>query len=59
MDSMKTFKYLGYKGDYTPNAGKIYNMRLINTMFESIIAANVPLDQAIKTFVEEAKQLIE
>ena len=56
---MKTFKYLGYKGDYTPNAGKIYNMRLINTMFESIIAANVPLDQAIKTFVEEAKQLIE
>jgi multiple sugar transport system substrate-binding protein len=59
MDSMKTFKYLGHKGDYTPNAGKIYNMRLINTMFESIIAANTPLDVAIKNFISEAKDLIE
>ncbi len=59
IESMKTFKYLGYKGDYTPNAGKIYNMRLVNTMFESIIAANTSLDAAIKTFTSDAKTLIE
>lgn len=59
MDSMGTFKYLGYKGDYTPNAGKIYNMRLINAMFEAVIATNVPLDRAINNFIKEAKDLIE
>lgn len=59
MDSMKTFKYLGYKGDYTPEAGKIYNMRLINTMFESIIAADVPVQQAIDDFESSAKELME
>ena len=59
MDSMKTFKFLGHRGDYTPEAGKIYNMRLINTMFESIIASNMSLDQAIKNFTQDAKDLIE
>jgi multiple sugar transport system substrate-binding protein len=48
IDSMQTFKYLGYKGDYTPYAGKIYNMRLINTMFESLIINKDPSAAAIK-----------
>lgn len=59
MDSMGVFRFLGYKGDYTPNAGKVYNMRLVNTMFESIIAANISIDEATKEFKENAMNLME
>jgi len=56
MDSMSTFKFLGYKGDYTPEAGKIYNNRLINTMVESIVVKGVSVDAAMATFQAEAEK---
>jgi len=56
MDSMATFKFLGYKGDYTPEAGKIYNNRLINTMFESIVVKGVSVDAAMANFQVEAEK---
>jgi len=55
MDSMATFKFLGYRGDYTSAAGEIYNMRLINAMFEDIIGNNVSIDKAVANFVSEAQ----
>jgi multiple sugar transport system substrate-binding protein len=56
MDSMATFRFLGYEGPYTPWAGKIYNLRLINSLFESIIAKNVDFDSAISNFITEANK---
>jgi multiple sugar transport system substrate-binding protein len=56
MDSMATFKYLGYKGDYTPTAGKIYNLRLINALFENIISKGMNVDAAIDQFVQECQK---
>lgn len=53
MDSMETFEYLGYRGPYTPAAGEIYNLRLINIMFEDIIVNGKPIDQAIASFEQE------
>ena len=50
MDSMATFKFLGYTGDYTPAAGEIYNLRLINAMFEDIIGNKVPVEKAMANF---------
>jgi multiple sugar transport system substrate-binding protein len=54
MDSMSTFVYLGHPAPYSPAAGKIANLRLINSMFESIIANRRPVDAAIREFVTEA-----
>lgn len=56
MDSMATFRFLGYEGPYTPWAGKLYNLRLINSLFESIIAKNVALDSAVANFITEANK---
>jgi multiple sugar transport system substrate-binding protein len=58
MDSMATFKFLGYKGPYTPAAGKIYNLRLINTLFENILSKGMSRDEAIKQFVDAANQAV-
>jgi multiple sugar transport system substrate-binding protein len=58
MDSMGTFKFLGYKGPYTPAAGKIYNLRLINALFQGIMAKGQSTDDAIKQFVEAAKKAV-
>ena len=58
IDSMATFSFLGYDGPYTPAAGKVYNLRLINAMFESIIAKKTPIDTAIKDFVTEANKAL-
>ena len=56
MESMGTFKFLGYKGEYSPAAGKIYNMRLINALFENIISKGMNTDMAIDQFVQEARK---
>lgn len=58
MDSMGTFKFLGNKGDYTPEAGKIYNNRLINTLFENIIVKGMSVDAAVVLFQKEAEKTI-
>jgi len=50
MDSIETFEYLGYRGPYSPAAGEVYNMRLINKMFEDIIVNNVSIEEAIISF---------
>ncbi len=59
MDSMATFKFLGYTGDYTPEAGEIYNLRLINAMFEDIIGNGVSVERAMANFAAEAKQVVQ
>lgn len=58
MDSMGTFKFLGYKGPYSAAAGKIYNLRLINAMFENILSKGMPVDQAVKQFVDAANKAV-
>jgi len=57
MDSMATFRFLGYKGSYTAWAGAIYNARLINTMFADVITNNVSVEKAISNFITEAQTL--
>jgi multiple sugar transport system substrate-binding protein len=54
LDSMTSFKYLGYKGSYTPAAGKIYNLRLMNALFENIMAKGMSVDAALAQFKQEA-----
>jgi len=54
MDSMSTFKYLGYKGSYSPGAGKIYNLRLINALFENILAKGMSVDAALAQYKQDA-----
>jgi multiple sugar transport system substrate-binding protein len=56
MDSMATFKFLGYKGDYAPEAGKIYNNRIINTLFENIVVKGMGVDAAVANFQTEAEK---
>ncbi|NLJ49332.1 MAG: sugar ABC transporter substrate-binding protein [Candidatus Atribacteria bacterium] len=58
MDSIKTFEYLGYRGPYSPAAGEVYNMRIINKMFEDIIVNNVSIEEAIVSFEQEVKQIL-
>ena len=58
MDSMGTFKFLGYRGPYTPAAGKIYNLRLLNALFENIMAKGMSTDEAVSQFVEAAKKAV-
>jgi len=58
MDSMATFKFLGYQGPYTPAAGKIYNLRLINALFENILSKGMSRDAAVKQFVDAAQQAV-
>jgi multiple sugar transport system substrate-binding protein len=58
MDSMATFKFLGYKGPYTPAAGKIYNLRLINSLFENILSKGMSRDAAIAEFTSAAQQAV-
>ena len=58
MDSMKTFEYLGYRGSYTPAAGEIYNLRLINTMFEDIIVNGKSIEEAIASFEQEVSNIL-
>ena len=58
LDSMTTFEFLGYKGSYTPNAGKIYNLRLINTMFENVIVKEMKPEAAIENFVKEVEKIV-
>lgn len=58
MESMGTFKFLGYKGSYIPAAGKIYNLRLLNALFENIMAKGMSVDAAIKQFVDAATQAV-
>jgi multiple sugar transport system substrate-binding protein len=55
IDTMGTFKFLGYKGDYSPAAGKIYNKRLINALFGNVITNKMPLDQALAQFTKDAE----
>lgn len=54
MDSMSTFKYLGYAGSYTAGAGKIFNLRLMNAMFENIMAKGMGVDAALAQFKQDA-----
>jgi multiple sugar transport system substrate-binding protein len=58
LDSMTTFEFLGYKGSYTPKAGKIYNLRLINTMFENIIVKGMSAEDAVAAFTKEAEKIL-
>ena len=58
MDSIETFEYLGYRGPYSPAAGEVYNMRIINKMFEDIIVNNVPIEEAIASFEQEVNQIL-
>ncbi len=58
MDSMKTFEYLGYRGPYTPAAGEVYNLRLINTMFEDIIVNGKSAEEAIASFEQEVSNIL-
>jgi multiple sugar transport system substrate-binding protein len=58
MDSMSTFKFLGYKGPYTAGAGKIYNVRLINALFENILSKGMSTDEAVSQFVDGAKKVV-
>jgi multiple sugar transport system substrate-binding protein len=58
MDSLETFEYLGYRGPYTPAAGEIYNLRLINSMFEDIIVNKVSVEEAIASFEKKVKEIV-
>ncbi len=58
MDSMATFKFLGYKGDYSPEAGKVYNNRIINTLFENIVVKGMTVDAAMTLFQGEAEKAV-
>lgn len=58
MDSLRTFEYLGYRGPYTPVAGEVYNLRLINSMFEDIIVNKVPVDDAIVSFERKVEEIV-
>lgn len=58
MDSMGTFKFLGYKGDYSPEAGKIYNLRIMNALFENVISKGMSVDAAVDQFVKEAEKVM-
>lgn len=58
MDSLATFKFLGYPGPYTAGAGKIYNLRIIDTLFENIMSKGMSTDEAISQFVDAAKKAV-
>lgn len=58
LDSMTTFEFLGYKGPYTPKAGKVYNLRLINTLFENVIVNDVAPEEAIENFSQEVEKIL-
>jgi len=56
IDSMATFAFLGHPGPYTPWAGRIYNLRLINNLFENVIVKNQSIDAAIADFEVQANK---
>jgi len=58
LDSMTTFEFLGYAGSYTPNAGKVYNLRLINTLFENIVVKGMSAEEAIGSFATEVEKVL-
>jgi multiple sugar transport system substrate-binding protein len=59
LDSQNSFRFLGYEGPYTPEAGKVANLRLMNVMFEDIIANKVPIETALRNFITEANKAIQ
>jgi multiple sugar transport system substrate-binding protein len=58
LDSMKYFKFLGYKGPITPAAGKIANLRMVNAMFDNIIVKGMKPEDAIADFVKQAEKIL-
>ena len=58
IETMKDYIYLGYKGSFQPAAGEIANLRLLNNLFAEVIVKNVPIEDAIAEFVEEAEKVV-
>jgi multiple sugar transport system substrate-binding protein len=44
----KYFIFAGYRGEYSPQAGKVFNLRYINDAFQRMLIEKVPPKKAIK-----------
>lgn len=56
VDSVDDFVFLGYKAGYSPAAGEVYNLRLVNDAYQRILVENWTVQDAmdeLKTKVEE------
>ena len=56
IESVPNFTFLGYRGEYTPKAGEVYNLRYINDAFERMLVDKWPPEKAIQelqTKIEE------
>lgn len=56
VESVNDFVFLGYKASYSPAAGEVYNLRLVNDAFQRVLAENWTVQDAmdeLKTKIEE------
>jgi multiple sugar transport system substrate-binding protein len=53
------FQYLGHPSAYSPAAGEIYNLRLVNKMFGDVIVNNTPVPDALSTMRGEVDETYE
>lgn len=52
VQSTKYFAFLGYPGPYTPEAGTVYNLRVVNDVFQKLIVNNLSPEQGAKALQE-------
>lgn len=58
IDSAKSFRFLGYAGEYTPAAGEVYNTRLINDAMQRILVDKWPVDKTIDELASRIKGVL-
>lgn len=57
VDSTKNFTYIGYSGPYTAKAGEVYNLRLINDAFQSILVDKKTPEAAIADLQKKMEEV--
>lgn len=49
VDSVKSFNFLGFPGEYNPKAGEVFNLRLVNDTFQKLmLEPNYSTESAVK-----------
>ncbi|MEW8978822.1 MAG: sugar ABC transporter substrate-binding protein [Symbiobacterium sp.] len=57
VESVPSFKFLGYPSDYSPAAGEVYNLRYVNDAFMSMLVDNVTPAKAIATLHDQVESV--
>ncbi|RCX08666.1 carbohydrate ABC transporter substrate-binding protein (CUT1 family) [Anaerobacterium chartisolvens] len=57
IQSIKDFTFLGYKGDFSSAAGKVYDLRLVNDTMQDIIVSRMAPEKSMEDLQAKIEQI--